>query len=116
MSKQGALLTNSKYRPSMLKLVTEMLCDRGGQKLSPYLCAHVSSFHTSKNFAEEERNGDLRVSLLLSSSMGFARVGCKQLELLFVVVVLTGVEEKRERGSSVGAVSRAASGRCGLRL
>ncbi|KAH0682761.1 hypothetical protein KY290_023363 [Solanum tuberosum] len=50
-----------------------MLCARGGQKLSPYLCAHVSGFHTSKNFAEEERNGDARVSLLLlSSSIGFA--------------------------------------------
>ncbi|KAH0665864.1 hypothetical protein KY285_027070 [Solanum tuberosum] len=77
-----------------------MLCAQGGQKLSPYLCAHVSGFHTSKyvflfpykhcgmnsivsecqfhieimaqNFAEEERNGDARVSLLLLSSMGFA--------------------------------------------
>ncbi|KAH0652511.1 hypothetical protein KY289_030189 [Solanum tuberosum] len=63
----------------------------------------------AQNFAEEERNGDARVSLLLlSSSMGFAGdylafvgVGCSP--LLFVVVVLTGAEEKRERGSPVGA-------------
>ncbi|KAK6793162.1 hypothetical protein RDI58_012243 [Solanum bulbocastanum] len=70
----------------MLKIVFEMLCTRGGQKLSPYLRAHVSGFHTSKNFAKEERNGDARVSLWLSSSMGFAGdylaftgVGCSPL-------------------------------------
>ncbi|KAH0655150.1 hypothetical protein KY290_030943 [Solanum tuberosum] len=40
----------------------------------------------------------------------------EQLELLFVVVVLTGAEEKRERGSPIGAGPRAASGRRGLRL
>ncbi|KAH0683152.1 hypothetical protein KY289_020904 [Solanum tuberosum] len=64
-----------------------MLCARGGQKLSTYLCAHVSGFHTSKNFAEEERNGDARVSLLLLSSLmgfvgdylAFAGVGCSPL-------------------------------------
>ncbi|KAH0684986.1 hypothetical protein KY285_021754 [Solanum tuberosum] len=40
-------------------------------EVESYLRAHVSGFHTSKNFAEEERNGDARVSLLfLSSSMG----------------------------------------------
>ncbi len=56
--------------------------------------------------------------------LAFAGVGCsllaarwsEQLELLFVVVVLTGAEEKRERGSPVGAGPRAASGRRGLRL
>ena len=33
---------------NMLKVVSEMLCARGGQKLRPYLCAQVSGFHTSK--------------------------------------------------------------------
>ena len=32
----------------MLKLVSEMLCTRGGQKLRPYLGAQASGFHTSK--------------------------------------------------------------------
>ncbi|KAK4709030.1 hypothetical protein R3W88_029955 [Solanum pinnatisectum] len=67
--------------------------------------------------------------LLLSSSMGFAGdylAFCwnwllaahwsEQLELLFVVVVITGAEEKRERGSPVGAGPRVASGRHDLRL
>ncbi|KAH0655097.1 hypothetical protein KY290_030899 [Solanum tuberosum] len=95
-----------------------MLCARGGQKLRPYLCVHVSGFHTSKNFAEEERNGDARVSLarccccrlrwgspvITLPSPELAARWSEKLELMFVVVVLTGAEEKRERGSPVGAV------------
>ncbi|KAG5624743.1 hypothetical protein H5410_009961 [Solanum commersonii] len=33
---------------SMLKLVSEMLCVRGCQKMRPFLCAQISGFHTTK--------------------------------------------------------------------
>ena len=32
----------------MLKLVSEMLCAQGGQKMRSFLCAQISGFHTSK--------------------------------------------------------------------